>query len=417
MSCFLGAFFFIQIRKQDCQKCPQNGSKNIPLAGPLRLDTARQHSLSCSRSLQSNDVWKRNNVIVLKFVAIVGLIFAMGAAALCVLTARHRPTAILGVLGLAPGLGIGLIGLGTFYLAYWRVPLTEGTAWTFAGGLLLGLIGLNAALRRKEVSGTWQVVRPERIQPLQPFEVLLVLLITAGCLLVFVESLTQPTLGFDARAIWGMKAKVIGTYGQIYGEDFLDPDRLHAKQRYPLGLPAAVGFAYQLAGGFDERLGRVTYALLFLALGFFFFGSLRRYLGRTAALIGTCILSTLPAFTIFANGGAASGYSDVPLTYFYCVLVVSLFNWVRQRQFADLAVATVFGIFTLFTKNEGLALWGIALICLFLLFWIQTVATLGVVRGPLTRSSPALVLVSVAFAQSRRGFLSLAHSAKPCGRD
>jgi hypothetical protein len=198
---------------------------------------------------------------------------------------------------------------------------------------------------------------------LQPFEVLLVSLISAACLLVFVESLTQPTLGFDARAIWGMKAKVVTAYGQIYGEDFLDPDRLHAKQRYPLGLPAAVGFAYQLAGGFDERLGRVIYALFFLALVFFFFASLRRHLSRTAALIGTCILSTLPAFTIFANGGAASGYSDVPLTYFYCVLVISLFNWVRQRQFADLALATAFGIFTLFTKNEGLVLWGIAFVC------------------------------------------------------
>ncbi|HEX2522705.1 MAG TPA: hypothetical protein VHP35_11320, partial [Terriglobia bacterium] len=301
-------------------------------------------------------------MIVLKFVAIVGLIFAMGAVSLYVLTIRRQPPALLEVLGLAPGLGIALIGLGTFYLAYWQVPLTEASAWMFAGGLLLGLIALSAALRRKEVSGIWQVVRPKRI-PLQPFEVLLVSLISAACLLVFVESLTQPTLGFDARAIWGMKAKVVTAYGQIYGEDFLDPDRLHAKQRYPLGLPAAVGFAYQLAGGFDERLGRVIYALFFLALVFFFFASLRRHLSRTAALIGTCILSTLPAFTIFANGGAASGYSDVPLTYFYCVLVISLFNWVRQRQFADLALATAFGIFTLFTKNEGLVLWGIAFVC------------------------------------------------------
>lgn len=302
-------------------------------------------------------------MILLKFVGIVGLIFVTGAAALCVLTAGRRPPAILEILGLAPGLGIGLIGLGTFYLAYWQIPLTEATASIFAGGLLLGLIALNAALRPHGVSRIWQVVRPRRTQPLQPFEIVLVSLISAACLLVFAEALTQPTLGFDARAIWGMKAKVVAAYGQIYGEDFLDPDRLHAKQRYPLGLPAAVGFACQITGGFDERVGRLLYGLLFLALGFFFYGSLRRCFSRTGALVGTCLLSTLPAFTIFANGGAASGYSDVPLTYFYCVFALSLFSWFRQRLNTDLALATAFGIFALFTKNEGLALWGIAFIC------------------------------------------------------
>ena len=360
-------------------------------------------------------------MILLKFTGIVGLIFLTGAAALCVLTAGRRPPTILEVLGLAPGLGIGLIGLGTFYLAYWQIPLTGATVRIFAGGLLLGLIALNVALRRQGASRIWQVVRPRRTQPLQPFEIVLVSLISAACLLVFAEALTQPTLGFDARAIWGMKAKVVAAYGQIYGEDFLDPDRLHAKQRYPLGLPAAVGFAYQLAGGFDERVGRVIYGLLFLALGFFFYGSLRRCLSRTGALVGTCLLSTLPAFTIFANGGAASGYSDVPLTYFYCVLAVSLFFWVRQRQFADLALATAFGIFALFTKNEGLALWGIAFAC-YSLFpsvfnsefkWWRHWAFFAAI------SLAALLpwfLYQSSLAEPRRRFFSLAHSWKPGGR-
>jgi len=304
-------------------------------------------------------------VILLKFIGMVGLILVTGAAALRVLTPRRRPLAAFEVLGLAPGLGIGLIGLGTFYLAYWRIPLNATSIGIFAGGLLLGLVALNAALRRQGVPPIWQVVRPKRKQLLQPFEIALISLIGAACLLIFAEALTQPTLGFDARAIWGMKSMVVLAYGQIYGEDFLDPDRLHAKQRYPLGLPVAVGFAYHLTGGVDERVGRVIHGLLFLALCFFFYGALGRFLSRTGALLGTCLLSTLPAFTIFVNGGAASGYSDVPLTYFYCVFALSLFFWFRQRQTTDLALATAFGIFALFTKNEGLALWGIALACYF----------------------------------------------------
>lgn len=302
-------------------------------------------------------------MILLKFIGMAGLILVTGAAALCVLTPGRRPMAVSEVLGLAPGLGIGLIGLGTFYLAYWQFPLGAATTGIFAGGLLLGLVALSAALRRPGVPRICPVVRPNQKQPLQPLEIALISLIGAACLLIFAEALTQPTLGFDARAIWGMKSKVVFAYGQIYGEDFLDPDRLHAKQRYPLGLPVAVGFVYHLTGGVDERVGRVIHSLLFLALCFFFYKAVSRFLGRTAALLGTCLQSTLPAFTIFVNGGAASGYSDVPLTYFYCVFAVSLFFWFRQGQTTDLALATAFGTFALFTKNEGLALWGIALAC------------------------------------------------------
>jgi Dolichyl-phosphate-mannose-protein mannosyltransferase len=305
-------------------------------------------------------------VIVLKLVGTLGLILATGAAALCVLTSRRRPLALFELLGLAPGLGAGLAGLGTFYLACWRVPLNAPTVATFAGGLLLGLAVLNIALKRQAILRIGQALSPKRTQPFQPFEIVLTSLIGGACLLVFAESLTQPALGFDARAIWGMKSKVIFAHGQIHGEDFFEPDRLHAKHRYPLGLPAAVGFVYHLAGGVDERVGKSLHALLFLALALFFYGAVLRSLSRTGALLGTCLLSTLPAFTILANGGAASGYSDVPLTYFYCVFALSLFYWVNERQPADFAVAATFGVFALFAKNEGLALWGIALVCFFL---------------------------------------------------
>ena len=175
-------------------------------------------------------------MILLKFIGTMGLILVTGAAALRTLTPGRRPLQAFEVLGLAPGLGVGLIGLGTFYLAYWRIPLNGATIGIFAGGLLLGLVTLNAALGRHGVPRTWPLVRLKRKQPLQPLEIALIVLIGAACLLIFAEVLTQPTLGFDARAIWGMKSKVLFAHGQIYGEDFLDPDRLHAKQRYPLGL-------------------------------------------------------------------------------------------------------------------------------------------------------------------------------------
>jgi hypothetical protein len=161
-----------------------------------------------------------------------------------------------------------------------------------------------------------------------------------------------------------MKARVIFSYGQIYGEDFFDPDRLHAKQRYPLGIPLAQSFVYHMVGGVDDRLGKIIFPGFFLALCLSFYAALRQFFSRRYSLLGTSLLSLLPAFTIYANGGAASGYADIPLTYYYTVFALSLFNWLWERRDSDFVLALVFGVFAVFTKNEGVALWGITVVSL-----------------------------------------------------
>src|SRR5262245_34051137 len=157
-------------------------------------------------------------MIVFKLILLSGVILLIGTAALGIFTAGRKPLSACSVLGLAPGLGIGLIGMGTFYLAYYRVPLNATTIGIFGGGLLLTLVGLNVAFRRRGIPLAQYTIQSKR--RLQPIEIALICLTAAACLLVFSEVLTQPMLGFDARAIWGMKSKVILAYGQIYGEDF-----------------------------------------------------------------------------------------------------------------------------------------------------------------------------------------------------
>jgi hypothetical protein len=205
---------------------------------------------------------------------------------------------------------------------------------------------------------------PSRAKRATYLEITMVSMIGAVGLLVFLDALSQPLLSFDARAIWGMKARVIFSYQQIYGEDFFDPDRLHAKQRYPLGIPLAQSFMYHMIGEVDDRLGKIIFPGFFLALFLSFYAALRQFFSRCYSLLGTFLLSILPAFSIYANGGAASGNADVPLTYYYTVFALSLFNWLRERRRSDFVLALVFGVFAVFTKNEGLALWGITVVCM-----------------------------------------------------
>jgi hypothetical protein len=139
---------------------------------------------------------------------------------------------------------------------------------------------------------------------------------------------------------------------------------LHAKQRYPLGIPLAQSLTYHIIGRVDDRFGKTIFPAFFLALCLCFFGALRSFFSRGYSLLGTALLAVLPAFTIYANGGAASGYADVPLTYFQTVFVLLLFRWRLQGDNSDFVLALLFGVFALFTKNEGLALWGISVGCL-----------------------------------------------------
>lgn len=316
----------------------------------------------------------------------IAVIEAIGLLALRALVRQQRPRSRVEAVGLAFGMGIGLISLGTFYLVYAHIRLDDLTIGVFLIGLLLGLIGLNWMVARRR--GPREASRIEQRTTVNSLEASMLILIFASCFLVCLDALSQPLLSFDARAIWGMKAKVIFSQEQIYGEDFLNPDRLHAKQRYPLAVPLAQSFVYHVMGEADDRMGKILFPLFFLALLLVFYAELRKRFRRGYALFGTALLSTLPAFTIYANGGAASGYSDVPLTYFYTVLALSLFRWFREKRSTDLALAGIFGVFALFTKNEGLALWGITLVCF-------TVAS-GCSGGSCTKKLRPLFLLAAA---------------------
>jgi hypothetical protein len=73
----------------------------------------------------------------------------------------------------------------------------------------------------------------------------------------------------------------------------------------------------------------------------------------------------LPAFTIYVNGGAASGYSDVPLAYCFTVFAVSLFKWVSEGRRSDFVIALFFAIFALFTKMKVAVGWNYPLLYYF----------------------------------------------------
>ena len=323
------------------------------------LPLATEIPAGTGQPTQENGGW----VLYMKLILALTFIIASGVFTLhCVTRNRHELT-VLEILSLAFGIGLGFLSLGLFYLAFCHIPLDSIRARLLLSGLLLGLFSLSLFLRRGRVQVSSLSRKENKKQRVNGLEIGFFLIIASSSLLIFLDAVSNPVLGFDARAIWGMKAKFLFTEHQIYGEAFLEAARLHAKHRYPLALPLAQSFIYLWTGRIEEHAVKVLYPLFFLSLALFFYASARRFFGRSYSLFGTAFLTSLPAFTIYVNGGAASGYSDVPLTYCFTVFAVSLFKWVSEKRRSDFVIAVFFAIFALFTKNEGLPLIGISLFC------------------------------------------------------
>ncbi len=68
--------------------------------------------------------------------------------------------------------------------------------------------------------------------------------IWAAILAVYAAQL--PLTGYDARAIYGLKAKMLTDGASLWGPDFRDPYRLHFANNYPLLIPILESFLFHL---------------------------------------------------------------------------------------------------------------------------------------------------------------------------
>jgi hypothetical protein len=168
---------------------------------------------------------------------------------------------------------------------------------------------------------------------------------------VFVLStLANPDGGYDAFAIWNLRARFLARGGEWWRDAFsaklpwTHPD-------YPLLVPAVVAMSWAISGS-DSVLGPIAIALLFLAAtAGVLVATLALLRGRTQALIAGILLLGTGTFTVL--GGYQ--YADVPLA-FYILATLALFC--LQDQYSGTpslsSLAGAMAGFAAWTKNEGL---------------------------------------------------------------
>jgi hypothetical protein len=287
-----------------------------------------------------------------------GVFVLAGLVVLYAVNSLHRPAGVgwTWVVAVSFVLGLGAVSLQMFVYAMVQVPLGRGTIampWLI---VLLSAVG-------------WSMTRPrtsdrEYLRPAADGERRLSWFV-AGCLTIvllqvgysLVYAVSKPISGWDAWAIWLFAAKAFFVSGGLPSDFFFSTAAPHPD--YPLLTPLAVAWHYISLGRVDDQLGKMVFALSFLALLIIFWHALVQETSRDYASFFTALLSLTPILVMHAGGLGSShdyvGYADLTLSVYFLGAATSLTAYQRDGRPVWFFLSALFLGMGAWTKNEGLA--------------------------------------------------------------
>lgn len=203
-------------------------------------------------------------------------------------------------------------------------------------------------------------------------QIILIITIVLVVLALLFYSLFLPLFEWAARTVFDFTAKILFYEKTIYSEALLEADRVHEHPEYPMFVPLAENWFYNVLGYYNDRLVKIVYFLIGFALILSFYSVLRKFTNRTYALIFTVFFCCTEAFIYRTYTGEA----DVPLSFFYFVGGAYLFLWMHRQRISYFLISILFITFTMFTKSEGTAFFAILVFCLLLFLFFDKKNTL-----------------------------------------
>ena len=305
---------------------------------------------------------------IIKLLFAIAVIFVIGWSLLKLIIRDRTKTSLAERIALSFGLGAGTLTIGMFLLSFSCFQLnllnTLLLSTPFVVYLLWGYL-----LQGEKFKPTFLGAEiKNKLKEFNLVDIILIALILFIILLVFADALIQPMHGWDETGFWALKAKILYHDATIYSTDFFDNTRVHPHKHYPLLIPLVESWIYMVFGHVDDRLVKAIFPLFFVSLLLIFQSSQRKFFPRTHSLLFTALVASMPVIVVSKlpyflpfitdwGNGAATGYADVPLSFFYFISVVYLYMWMRDTTKKDyLLIAAIFSVFTIFTKLEGIAL-------------------------------------------------------------
>ncbi len=262
-------------------------------------------------------------------------------------------------LSLAVGVGLGACSLFLFvWLMVFGPPGVAYLVTESALGLLLIAALLALTWRERRTSTSSRIPEAEsasqrRRPPLSRAQKLIVIcfgivvLVSAVSLAYWV--LLMPHGGWDAWAIWNLRARFIYRAGESWPQAF---GAFMPHTDYPLLIPLSVvrGWAYL---GSELQIAPAAIAALFaVATAGLMVASVAERRGATLGLLAGMVLLTTP---LYLEQGAMQT-ADVPLAFFFLATTVLLAFYERTGRLQPLFLAGVTAGLASWAKNEGLLL-------------------------------------------------------------
>ncbi|MBK9968500.1 MAG: glycosyltransferase family 39 protein [Holophagales bacterium] len=291
------------------------------------------------------------------------------------------PLAVLAGLALFTGAGAGLMSLFALPEEGERDPLHLGWCFlagtAFAGLLLLPPLAVDGRIPRAAFllsfglclvlaagPGRAHVRRTgvARFFGLDLFRALPVPLRVVAVLVVLLAASAAlgPLVGWDERAIFGLKARILHHEGSVRGEAFTDTSVVHFHARYPLLLPLLEASLLTLRGSGDDHALKLMFVLFGVSVVLVVAGEARRLHGPGAGALWGLLLLTTPMLIGPSDGEGMTAYADLPFAAFATGATVLLG---RSLEHPDRGRPLLAGLLlgaALATKQEG-AIWALAL--------------------------------------------------------
>jgi|GEM_PF-4433871 len=272
-------------------------------------------------------------------------------------------------------LGWGGLSVLLFLLGFFRVILNAQVIFLLPLFFCLGTLFLKRK-KLKQIAKLAELFRRANIwsrnliKQWSFLEKILFLAILLVILLQFQYLIRLPLLGFDSRAHWAFKTKILHYEGTFYSESFYESERIHPQVRHPLLLPISQIVITKSLGRYDDRLMRLPFVLIFASILCLFYNELKRYYKRLFALGFTLLMATIPKLNTPGDGGLTSGYADALVALFFLCMLIYFVQWLQKGEMKYIITSALFSIFTILIKDDGIGCLGSIslsfLVCLFL---------------------------------------------------
>jgi hypothetical protein len=305
--------------------------------------------------------------MTLRLVASLGVAVGIGWVLVRLAGRARRPGLALEA-ALAVGLGLGLTSLGFFAAASIAAPTRRAVLAADAVLLATALTLSIAARRRGPPAAAPAAASAPALLPITAGLVILAALATAALL-----ARGQPYGGWDAWAIWNLRATFLARGGEHWHDAF-SPILGWSHPDYPLLLPGLVARGWIYAGR-ETTWAPVALALLFTGATFaLLFGAVAALRGASQGALAVTVLAATPAFV--EHG--VSQYADVALGFF---LLAAL----GLSALADARTDHAAGLVALAGLALGLAAWtkdeGVVVVLALLLARVAATGRRGWARG------------------------------------